>query len=121
MCGCRMAPHLGELAEYQGAVAHRDDFPQHILQSGQFARPSSDGGIVSQRLPWMVANLLQPGHRAQYRAPPLDALGIFPSLFCLSQHRLVQGRLLPGQRAELPGLHLLGQVGDDGSVGLEPP
>ena len=116
-----MAPHLGKLAEYQGAVAHRDDFLQHLLQPGQFTRPSSDGGIVPQQLPGMIANLLQLGQGAEYRAPPLNAFGLFPSLLSLPQHRLIQGRLLPGQGTEFFGFHLLGQVADDGPVGLEPP
>ena len=68
----------------------------------------------------MVAYLLQLGQRRQHHALALDALRLGDRLLGIAQHGLVERGLLARQRAEDLHLHLLGQVGDDGAIGLEP-
>ena len=67
----------------------------------------------------MVAGLLELGQGFQDGTPALHALGGFQPGLRLTQHGLVERCLLPGQVAVLLGLALVGQVVDDGPVGLE--
>ena len=78
-----------------------------------------DGGVVAQQLAGVVAGLLELGQGVQDGTPAFHALGGFHPGFRLTQHGLVERCLLPGQVAVLLGLPLVGQVVDDGPVGLE--
>ena len=51
----------------------------------------------------------------------MPGLGLLDPVEHVVDHRLVEAGLLPGQVAQHVHLDLLGQVGDDRAVGLEPP
>ena len=67
--------HLGKLGEDQRPIAHRDDFLQHLRQTGQLSRAPGDGRIVAQELGRMVADLLQLGQGCQDHPLALDPFG----------------------------------------------
>ena len=69
----------------------------------------------------MVTDLLQLHHRRQHQAPAFDArLAFLDPGHHLVQHRLVEGGLLSGDVAKDLHLDLVGKVGDDRPVRLEP-
>ena len=68
----------------------------------------------------MVAHLLEPEQPGEHRAPPVDALGLVGPGEQVVDDRLVERGLLAGERAAVDRLDLVGQVGDDRPVGLQP-
>ena len=107
--------HLGELAEQQHPVPAGQYLIEDLLQAGQLAGASGDGGVVTQQLAWVVAGLLELGQGFQDGTPAFHALGGFQPGLRLTQHGLIERCLLLGQVAVLLGLVLGGQVVDDGT------
>ncbi len=68
----------------------------------------------------VVADLLELHELGQDEPPALHAVGFLEFLGQLAYGLLIEGGLLPAQRAEGRHLDLFGQVGDDSLVGLEP-
>ena len=65
-CCCRMAPISAnwlnsKLAEQQHPVPAGQYLIEDLLQAGQLAGASGDGGVVTQQLAWVVAGLLELG------------------------------------------------------------
>ena len=97
-----------------GSTSSRD-----FLQAGQLSGAPVDCRVVAQQLAGVVAGLLELGQGVQDGTPAFNALGGLQPGLRLAQHGLVKRCLLPGQVAVLLGLVLVGQVVDDGPVGLE--
>lgn len=69
----------------------------------------------------MVADLLELRQCRQHHTLALDALGSVQLGGGFVDDGSIERRLLFSQRAEYLHLHLLGQIGDDGLIGLESP
>ena len=113
--------HLGELAEHKGFVADPQHLFQHFGEARQLAGTAGDGGVISEEMRRMVADLLQFGESRQYYAFAPDALGGFEVFFVFLNHRGVERRLLFCQRTENLHFHLVWQICDDRLVRFEPP
>jgi hypothetical protein len=68
----------------------------------------------------MVTDLLGLGHRGKDQAATLDPIGLLDAAQHVIDHSLVEGGLLGCQVAQHVHLQLLGQVGDDRRVRLDP-
>ena len=101
---CRAAIYLGDVAQTRELAA--------VL-----LRPRA----VAEPLRGMVADLLEPHEQGQHDALALDAIGIFELAGQFLHRLLVERGLLAAQEAEGLHLGLVGQVGDDALVGLQPP
>ena len=112
-------PHPGELGEHQHPVPGGQYLVEDFLQAGQLSGAPVDCRVVAQQLAGVVAGLLELGQGVQDGTPAFNALGGLQPGLRLAQHGLVKRCLLPGQVAVLLGLVLVGQVVDDGPVGLE--
>ena len=112
--------HLGELGEDQGPLARIEDLVEHLGGALELARAAGERGAVAEELGGVVAHLLEAQHGGQHQAFAADALGLVDAAQHVVHHRLVERGLLLGEGAETVHLHLLGQVRDDGAVGLEP-
>src|SRR5260370_39251793 len=112
--------HRRELGEDQGAIALGEHLLQQGLQACQLARAPADGGVVTQELRWMIADLLQLDQRRQDQPLAPDALSLVQRLLQLLEYCLIQRRLLARERAVLLDLQFLRQVRNDGPIGLEP-
>ena len=103
-----------------GLVAGLERLLEHLGQPRQLARAAGDGRVVAEELRGVVADLLELGEGRQDQPLALDALGRLELLGGVLDDGLVERGLLLGQRAEDLHLELVGQVGDDRLVGLEP-
>ena len=85
--------------------------------------PLSSGSVaaVAQQLAGVVAELLEPHQVGQHQAAPLHAVHVVQQLGQFLDQLGVQRRLPLAQPAERPDFDLVGQVGDDAPVGLQPP
>ena len=110
----QVAP-LGELREAQHPVARGDDLVEQLLDPGQLAGAAGERRAVAQEVGRVVADLLEPQQPGQHDAAAVDALGLVGVAQQVVDDRLVQRGLLPGERAALGQLDLVGQVVDDRS------
>ena len=78
-------------------------------------------GAVAQPLRRVVADLLEAHEEGEHQPLALDALGVLELLGQLLDGLLVERGLLAAELAEGLDLGLVGQIGDDGLVGLEAP
>ncbi len=112
--------HLAELGEHQHLLLAQRELLAQLGQAGELAALLGREAPVAEPLRGMVADLLEPQQGGEDRAAPLDAVHRAEPPLELLHGLLVEGRLLPGERAVRAHLGLLGQVGDDPAVGLEP-
>ncbi len=112
-------PERGELGEQERAVTLGEDLLEDLLHALELAGSPRQGRAVREHLGRVIADLLEAQHRGKDQPAPLDSLARLDPRHHLGDDRLVQGRLLARERAVDGHLELLGQVGDDCSVGLE--
>ena len=65
---------LGVLGEQQRLLADSENLVENLVQSLELARTPGQPASVAQEVRWMIAHLLELGHRGQDQAAPLDAL-----------------------------------------------
>ena len=119
--GLQQAAHLGVLREDQRALVGGQDLFQHLPEPRQLARAAGERAAVVHQQRGMIADLLESSQQRQHQAATLHAFGLGDLAHRVLQDGLVERRLLAGERAVHLHLVLLGQVGDDGAVGLEAP
>ena len=97
------------------------DLLRQFAQAGELAAALRRVAAVAQPLRGMIADLLEPHDERQHEALPLDAVRVVQRLGQFGDRLLVERRLRFGQRT--PGAHLglVGQVGNDALVRLQPP
>ncbi len=111
--------HLGKLGEDEGLVALGQSFFEHFFQAGQLAGAAGQAAAVADEVGGMVADLLELEESGEDQALAFDALRVFDLLQHLFDYSFVQRGLFAGQVAENFHLQFIGQVGDDGFIGLE--
>src|ERR1700678_1270255 len=110
---------LPELGKDQRLLLPGGDHFRDIPQTRQLAAVLLGPCTVAEPLGWMVADLLEPHEKGEDHASALHAIDVL-KLACQLIHGLaVKCRLLAAQRAEGFHLGLVGQVGNDGLVGLQ--
>ena len=97
------------------------------ITSAQLAQPRPlaavvlGPGAVAEPLRRVVADLLEAHEKREHHASALDAFGVLELLGQLLDRLLVERGLLAAELAVRLDLGLVGQVGDDGLVGLQAP
>ena len=114
--------HLAELGEDQHLLLPGGDHLGDLAQARELAAVGFGPGAVAQPLRGMVADLLEAHEEGQHEPPALRCRR--PASSCSRQlvdGLLVERGLLAAQLAEGLDLGLVGQIGDDALVGLQPP
>ena len=88
-------------------VALGEDLVEQLLDPGQLAGPAGERRAVAEEVGRVVADLLQPQKPGQHRAAAVDALGLVGVAQQVVDHGLVEGGLLPGERAPIGQLDLV--------------
>ncbi len=111
--------HLLELREDQGLLAAFEHFLQHVREAFQLAAARLVRSLLLEELAGVVADLLEVRKQRQDAPATLDVCGRGQILVHLLDSGLVEDRLLLGELGVDLHLVLLGQVLDDGPIGLQ--